>query len=174
MYSIPTCTPVGRSGKVSIAGKLSKPVDVAKHSAVSIPQRDVLGDHGTECVQPITAPGVVEMNGAVGVGLHVACHRVIQHVRADKVPAHDQRGRDHVDQALGNPENDEDFEEKAAHRLVRSYRVIEFNGKLIAGATNSFHLVLRGATFGELPAQAAYVHIKAAVEGMELSAKHFL
>lgn len=147
---------------------------IAEHFSVGVAEGDVLCNHCGECAQAVASSGIVEMHGAVGIGLHIARHGVIQNIGAHKVPPHNQRSRNHEDQALCDPEDDEDFEKQAAHDSVRPYRVLKLYCKLVTGPADRLYLVFGRSGIGELPAQPADMHIQATVEWVELAAKDLL
>ena len=94
-------------------------------------------------------------------------------VRAGEVLPYDQRGGDDEDEALGEPEDGEDFQEEATHLGSASCESAA-KDELVARAANGLHAVVVGRISCEFTAQAADVHVEAAIEGIEFSAEHGL
>ena len=91
-----------------------------------------------------------------------------------KAVPQDQRCRDHEDQALRNPEDDEYFQEKTAHLSAPSFRVTSSYNKLISSSTDRLYGIVMDTVLAKLPPQAAHMHIQTAVEGIEFSPEHAL
>ena len=78
---------------------------------------------------------------------------------AGEVLAQDERGGDDEDEALGEPEDGEDFPEEAAHSGSASGEGAA-KDELVAGAADGLDAVFDGGIGGEFAAEAADVHVE--------------
>src|ERR1035441_9874164 len=107
-----------------------------------------------------------------GFVVQTAVQGIEENIRAVKMMPDNQRCRDHEDQALRDPQDNEHFEKKAAHRLVLWGRGTTMYSELIARPTNRLHQIVFRAAAAELSAQSTDMHVQAAIERMELAAKY--
>src|SRR6185437_12388976 len=87
--------------------------DPAYHSTAGILKREGLRDACAVGLQRIASSRLVSTHRSLRIGPHGAVEKIEGRLRPFEMPAHYKRRRDHEDQALRNPENDEDFEKQS-------------------------------------------------------------
>src|SRR6185437_15450298 len=87
----------------------------AEQSPTCALQCNGLRNVGAVCPQRAAPARFVVAHSLAAIGLNAARYQLKGSLRTCEMTPHNQRRRDHEDQALRNPEDDEYLEKKAAH-----------------------------------------------------------
>jgi len=127
------------------------------------------------CVELCAAPGFKSVRTFNRICTQVAERRIEQKIRSRKTMREDEAGRDDKDEALRNPENNEDFKEQAAHfGSVLLFAEVAIENELVTHATNCLDSIFVFSIVGQFSPKPADMHVKAAIEWIERPAKDSL
>lgn len=124
------------------------------------------------CVELCAATGFESVRTLDSICTQVVECRIEQEIGSRKTVREDEAGGDDKDEALRNPENNEDFEEKATHfGSALLFAEVAIENELVAHTANRLDSIFVFSVLAQFSPKPADMHVKAAIEWIERAAK---